>query len=750
MLSTPNPGSIRFIAIISLSFLLLFSTAVFPQTDTLTKDSLTEDTTKVKELIKLSLEELLELPVSLAGKIPVRTSEAPSTISIIAREEMKKHQWMCLNNLTVNQAGFALGQDRFHHVINSRGISDLLWNKRVLLLVDGVPFSSFQNTLTNRAFSLNFASNVEFIRGPGSVLYGSQAVTGVIGVNSLTYSELKGNGEAEIQAGDYGYSSVDILTGARGNFFNTLISFNHYESDGNEYDSYDALLKRDSQGNFIKQRTQDEKFSTHFWTKMEFKDKLAGLSLSYHFQHYDFQMGHGFLTIFPEIEKTSHMTRNYAMAKYVTPREKQKLIHEYVLKYDYEVSDFDMQIVPVGFVRRLITGALDSSGVYERYETPVHGGFARAQWIYFFENKATLLAGLEQNVAYYNGDKLHYSNVDLSKPGFAPFPNGLIADVGPLYESIKNQPVNTSGIYGQFTSGKLLGNKLTATIGSRYDMYYYKYKNLDTEQLESRMVPTLSPRAALVFALRENLALKAMYGQAYRHASPFEQFISNSIISGLNKENLKPEVINTYELSIDWSIVKNINWRNVFFYSVFEDQITSLGRFRNLIETEQEGVESEFNLAHDNYSAFANYSFVKRIRETSMDTLIKTSNSLVWYPAHLVNAGISYTYKKAVFAVSGHYQDIVNRKNSEKGAPRTGLNSGVNYDDLRGSVVKSWFSVNANFSYRLSEIAELRISSSNILDNKYFLINNLGGNSPMPFDYRQPGRRVWFALKLYL
>lgn len=749
MLSKPTLKSIKFSAIISLGFLLLFSTVIFSQTGTLPADSLA-DTTKVKELIKLSFEELLELPVSLAGKIPVKTSEAPGTVSIISHDEIEKYQWMCLNNLTANLAGFVLGQDRFHHVVNSRGISDLLWNKRLLLLVDGVPFSSFQSSLTNRAFSLNFSGNVEFIRGPGSVLYGSQAVTGVIGVNSLTHSELKGNGEAEIQAGDYGYRNVDMLTGARGKIFNTLISFTHFESDGNEYESYDALLKRDSQGNFIKQRTQDEKSGTHFWTKLECKDKLAGFSLSYHFQHYDFQMGHGFLTIFPEIEKTSHVSRNYFLAKYVTPKEKRKLVHEYVLKYDYEISDYDMQIAPVGFVRRLITGALDSSGVYERYVTPVHGGFARTQWIYFFENKATLLGGLEQNVVYYGGDKLHYSNVDLSKPGFIPFGSGLIAEVGPLYEAIKNQPVNTSGIYGQFASGRLLGKNLTATLGTRYDMYYYKYKNLDTEQMQNRWVPHLSPRAALVFALRENLALKAMYGHAFRHASPFEQFISNSLISGLNRENLNPEVINTYEFSIDWSIIRNINWRNTLFYSVIEDQIASLGRFRNLLETEQAGGESEFNMVFDHFSVFANYSYVERIKGTSKDTLIETSNALVWYPAHTVNAGASYSYKKAVFSVKGHYQDIVDRRDSEKGAPRTGVNAGVNYDDLRGSVVKSWYSIDANFSYRVSEQFEMRISSKNILDNTYFLVNSLGGVSPQPFDYRQAGRRIWVSMKLFL
>lgn len=708
------------------------------------------DSIKVQELIEISFEDLMDMPVSSASKIGQKASAAPSIITVVNREQIIKYQWMSLNDIAFKQAGFTSGQDRFNQVIVSRGISDMLWNKRLLILCDGIPFSSFQNSITDQAFSINMAKNVEIVRGPGAALYGSQAVTGVLQANSLSFSDLKGSGEVRLKVGDYGYRNLNILTGAKGKNVNMILNFNSFSSDGNEVESYDALLKRDSTGNFIKQRTQDAKSSQHFWTKLEGNGKLNGFSLSYHLQNYNFQMGHGFLTIFPEIEKTSNVTRNYFLAKYVTPRSSKKLIQEYALKFDNEVSSYYMQIAPMGFARVLPNGLRDSSGIYEEYVTPVNNVFGRIQWIYLLNKNATLLGGIEQDLVYYKGDKLHNSNVNLGAPGFYPFTNVTLGPVGPLYEPIKNHPVNTTGIYTQLTTGNWFGNKLTATLGARYDMYYYKYKNLSTNKDTNRFLTHFSPRIALIYSAATNLSLKALYGNAFRFASPFEQFIANSIISGSGRGNIKPEDISNFELSADWNIIKKIKWRNTLFYSILKDQIrssSSRGAFDNVLNTTQAGFESEAEVFIDNITAFVNYSFVKRIKESSTDPALKVSNSLISYPAHCINGGMTYTYKKIVLAVLGHFQSIVDRRSNEKGAPITGINAGINYDNLRGATVKSWYTVDMNVGYYLNEQLELRLVATNLFNKEYYLINTLSGRAPLPFDYQQQGRRLMLAIR---
>jgi outer membrane receptor protein involved in Fe transport len=736
--------------------LSLFPNPAFSQNDSLSTSR------EIHRLLQLSLDELINIPVSSASKIGQKTSEAPSIVSIIPADLINQYQWRSLNQIAAKQAGFSIGQDRYGHVINSRGISDLLWSKRLLVLVDGVPFSSFQSTVTDEAFSLNMVRSVEIIRGPGAALYGPQAVTGVVQINTLSFSDMKGNGEIDLSAGDYGYRNMSLLTGAKSKHLNILVSFNNFMSDGNEYDSYDGLLKKDTSGNFIKKRTQDEKSSNHFWTKIEGRGKLDGFSLSYHLQDYNFQMGHGFLTVLPDIETTSRVTRNYFVAKYVTPGSSlSKLKHEYVLKYDYEVSDFNMQIIPPGLTTKVTIkkNGKDSTytdstyythGFWEQYVTPVNNAFARSQWIYFFDNKATVMAGIEHDIVYYTGDKSHYSNIDLNRPGYRPFKNGIFHEINPLYELIKNHFVNTTGIYAQLTTGNLLGKKFTVTVGSRYDMYYYKFNSIKTHSdSSSRSLGHFSPRVALVYKTNEYLSFKAIYGNAFRLASPFEQFLSNSLISGITTKGIEPEDITNIELSSDLQVSRKVIWRNTVFHSVFKDQIRagSKGYFTNLLRSEQQGGESELSVYFMNLSAFANYSVVKRIREVSSDTMIKTSNTLVWYPSHSVNMGVCYAFKKAELAVQGHFQSAVERKISERGSPKTGVNIGVDYDELRGSYVKPWFTMDANVRYHITPKIQARISVTNVFDKEYFLINNLGLS---PFDYRQARRWINAGIKIAL
>lgn len=724
-----------------LLILMSSSTFCFAQTDSVT----------VEELVELSFADLIDAPVSSASKIGQKASATPSIISVINRDQLIKYQWTSLNDIAFKQAGFCPAQDRFNQIISSRGISDQFWSKRLLILFDGVPFSSFQSSVTDQAFSINMAKSVEIVRGPGAALYGSQAVTGVVQVNSLSYSDLRGNGEVEVKVGDYGYRNLNVLTGTKGKKVNTLISFNSYSSEGNEYESYDVLLKRDANGNFIKQRTQDEKNSQHFWTKMEGKDKLSGLTFCYSLQNYNFQMGHGFISYFPENEKTSSVTRNLLKVRYMTPRSSKKWTQEYVLKYDHEISRYNMQLVPVGFQRTLSNGQQDSSGVYEEYITPVQNLFARSQWVYLFDNQSTILFGAEQNTVFYNGDKLHNSNVNLSAPGFLPFNTGKLEPIGPLYEPIKDHPVNTSAIYTQLTSGNMLGNKLTATIGARYDMYYYTYKDFATKLNKKRFATHFSPRVALVYQANEKISWKALYGNGFRFASPFEQFIANSIISGAGRGNIKPEDITSFELSSDWTIRKRTKWRNTLFYSIFKDQIrnnTRINAFDNVANTTQTGFESEINFSFANFSAFTNFSLVKRIKASSIDPFVPSSDSLIGYPENAVNAGLTYNYKKWMVTAQGHYQSLVDRRKNEKGAPATGINAGINYDELRGRKVKPWFTADMNINYLINESLEARIIVNNVFDKEYYLINTLSGREPQPFDYRQAGRRIMVALKL--
>ncbi len=89
-----------------------------------------------------------------------------------------------------------------------------------LVLEDGVPVRAPGFGNVNQLFetSLDFAERVEVVRGPGSALYGSNAVHGIVNVITLPPGRRDGNsGEAQASAGSFGRAagSASLAFGTR-------------------------------------------------------------------------------------------------------------------------------------------------------------------------------------------------------------------------------------------------------------------------------------------------------------------------------------------------------------------------------------------------------------------------------------------------------------------------------------------------------------------------------------------------------
>ncbi len=83
------------------------------------------------------------------------------------------------------------------------------------------------------------------------------------------------------------------------------------------------------------------------------------------------------------------------------------------------------------------------------------------------------------------------------------------------------------------------------TLGLRYDDY-------------SDFGHTLNPCAALVWQAAPRLAVKLLYGEAFRAPSFREMYLSNNPQLLGNRE-VKPETIRTWELVLDWRVRDNLN-----------------------------------------------------------------------------------------------------------------------------------------------------------------------------------------------
>lgn len=186
--------------------------------------------------VSLSLEELLRIEVTGPSRFAQPSRDAPSTVTVITREEIRDHAWHTLADILDAVPGVFVATDRVYRYAGVRGFlqpSD--YNTNVLLLIDGIPAN---DALYNQAFlgtegllDVAVIERVEFIPGPGSSAYGSNAILGVINVVTTTGRRLRGTAVAA-SAGRRGERGIALRHGLADDGRDLLIFASGWRSDG--------------------------------------------------------------------------------------------------------------------------------------------------------------------------------------------------------------------------------------------------------------------------------------------------------------------------------------------------------------------------------------------------------------------------------------------------------------------------------------------------------------------------------------
>ncbi len=160
-----------------------------------------------RELASLSLAALLDMEVTGASRFPARRSESPAAVTVITREEIQALGHHTLSDVLRSVRGLSLSTDRTYDYVGVRGLAASGdYNTRVLLLVDGnrVNDAVYDQAYLGREFPLDLSlvERVEFVPGPGSAVYGANALFGVI--NVITRSAASGGSQVALGLGDHG------------------------------------------------------------------------------------------------------------------------------------------------------------------------------------------------------------------------------------------------------------------------------------------------------------------------------------------------------------------------------------------------------------------------------------------------------------------------------------------------------------------------------------------------------------------
>jgi len=153
---------------------------------------------------ELTTNELFLLPFEALSNIKITSStlheetlhSAPSSVTVIKREEIKR---LGLNRLTElmnyipGYQTYKVDTSALSYSLSSRGHRLSPTGREVLILIDGHRVNddfSGGTTFFNPYISLDNVEQVEFIRGPGSAIYGSNAFLGVVNIKTKGSNQL--------------------------------------------------------------------------------------------------------------------------------------------------------------------------------------------------------------------------------------------------------------------------------------------------------------------------------------------------------------------------------------------------------------------------------------------------------------------------------------------------------------------------------------------------------------------------------
>lgn len=135
----------------------------------------------------LSLEELLDVKVATvvtASKHEQKATEAPATVIVITRSDIRLRGYRFLTDVLRDLPGMETIETYFSEFGTLVPVRGVAGNNKIVVLLNGVRVNppGGESMMFRSDFSLLEAEQIEIIYGPGSTLYGQDAISAVINV----------------------------------------------------------------------------------------------------------------------------------------------------------------------------------------------------------------------------------------------------------------------------------------------------------------------------------------------------------------------------------------------------------------------------------------------------------------------------------------------------------------------------------------------------------------------------------------
>ncbi len=529
---------------------------------------------KQNDLFDMSLKELMDVEVgtvTTASKYEQKTTEAPSSVTIITAEEIELYGWRTLADVLRSVKGFYTSYDRAYEHLGVRGFclpGDE--NSRVLILLDG--FRMNENVRGHSGIGEDFLLDVdlidriEIVRGPGSSLYGANAIFGVINIITKKGKDIDG---FEISGDLYGQEN----SLRRWETGRARVTFGKEFEDGTDFLISSTLFDRDATTLTIPHFSIDEGLGP---TTNDGEDAYK-IFTKFTFDNLTFEAG---LNSREKQIPTAPLGTAFGSEYENKIEDKAGFI---ALTYEREFSNELAMIARSSFnfynYRRIgwYSGE-DQLTARKTYEREGNWWNTELQFTTELFEKHKVTWGAEFQ---YNGKQ----DQDSSWSGI-PYPWGEAPSAEAL-ESINNPlRVHESGEnWGLYIQDEAeIFENLTANAGVRYD--YYEGSGGST-----------NPRFALIYNHSNATTLKLLYGTAFRPPTLFELYYEDPVFEQPAALDLDPETIETYEAILEHFFDPTLLGTFSLYHYKLRDSIARQSEFaeltwRNMGTVEATGFEA--------------------------------------------------------------------------------------------------------------------------------------------------------------
>ncbi len=165
----------------------------------------------------LSLGQLLDPSITTASRTLERATEAPATVYVITAGDIRARGYATLADVLKDLPGMETVEQYYSELGTLVPVRGVVGNNKVVLLVNGMRVNppGGEELMIRSDVDVRFADQIEVIYGPGSTLYGQDAISAVINIKTRR----PGDATVELMAGYGLYDTKEAYASFAHTFF---------------------------------------------------------------------------------------------------------------------------------------------------------------------------------------------------------------------------------------------------------------------------------------------------------------------------------------------------------------------------------------------------------------------------------------------------------------------------------------------------------------------------------------------------